>query len=320
MTPSPSDHPENTPSPTTPGAAPQPPTGATSPEPTPSATTTAIPPAGEGYYYLDDQRTSHGPYTLSALQQMLADHLLQPYTLVSYKGATQWWTLEQICHGTSASFTGYTTIPAPTNAAQYSDSLGLIGVFKHVLFHKYFTIKGRATRREFWMFLLGYYLLMFLLAIIEGLLTQQANLTNLLSLFFIIPFITLFVRRLHDIGLSGWWYVLMLLACLPFLGIFIYIMVDFYQKLVATGALAAGISQNEEIEIIQTIVQGYVSDSTTKPLIIWTLLSLLLAILSNVASFICCLVDSQRGTNKYGPSYKYPETEPADIPSSNTPA
>jgi uncharacterized membrane protein YhaH (DUF805 family) len=83
---------------------------------------------------------------------------------------------------------------------------------------KYAVIKGRASRKEFWLFFLADLILGFglgLLAIIPLL----AIIIGIASLFFwlatLIPSITVGVRRLHDINKTGW---LMLLLLIPLVG------------------------------------------------------------------------------------------------------
>ena len=85
---------------------------------------------------------------------------------------------------------------------------------------KYAVFSGRATRSEYWLFVL--------LSIVA---TNFGNLINpklgvVVSLGLLIPAIAVAVRRLHDIGKSGWWYLLILI---PFVGI-IVILVWFCKK------------------------------------------------------------------------------------------
>ena len=94
-------------------------------------------------------------------------------------------------------------------------------------FINYFSFSGRASRSQFWYFFLFCILLyLFTLSLsIEGLekvisgadSSQESSreiLTYLVTSWFglsvmitFIPQITLSIRRLHDIGKSGWWYV-----------------------------------------------------------------------------------------------------------------
>lgn len=85
----------------------------------------------------------------------------------------------------------------------------------------YAKFTGRARRREYWMFFLINFVIAFLLGMVDGLLgtfnaeAQVGLLGTLYSLFVLIPSIALSVRRLHDIGRTGWW---LLIAFIPFIG------------------------------------------------------------------------------------------------------
>ena len=72
-------------------------------------------------------------------------------------------------------------------------------------FRKYFVWKGRASRSEFWWF----YLFCILGSIVTTLVdliygVPVLNTVFILATFF--PTLSVFIRRLHDTGHSGWWY------------------------------------------------------------------------------------------------------------------
>ena len=67
---------------------------------------------------------------------------------------------------------------------------------KTVLFQKYATFKGRASRSEYWWFALFMFLTGFI-----GLVSEIVN--GIISLLILIPSISVGVRRLHDINKSG---------------------------------------------------------------------------------------------------------------------
>lgn len=82
-------------------------------------------------------------------------------------------------------------------------------------FSKYATFKGRARRSEFWFFYLFNVLVyIWLYIIILVAVSQKINSLIILGivLFWVfclgalIPTIAAVVRRLHDIGRSGWWF------------------------------------------------------------------------------------------------------------------
>ena len=85
---------------------------------------------------------------------------------------------------------------------------------------KYAVFNGRATRAEYWYFVLFNFIVAVVLAIIDasaGLYIGSVIglLGAIYALAVLIPNLAVSVRRLHDINRSGWW----LLICLvPFVG------------------------------------------------------------------------------------------------------
>ena len=88
---------------------------------------------------------------------------------------------------------------------------------------KYAVFDGRARRKEYWYFFLFNLLIAIGLGIIGVILGAAIGGTDsdsfpiivitplaLYGLAIIIPSIAVSVRRLHDIGMSGWWYLLSL--------------------------------------------------------------------------------------------------------------
>ncbi|HEY1103093.1 MAG TPA: DUF805 domain-containing protein [Burkholderiaceae bacterium] len=86
----------------------------------------------------------------------------------------------------------------------------------------YATFTGRARRKEYWMFVLFYVLILFGLSIVDALL-GTGFFGAIFVLGMVIPSIAAAVRRLHDTGRSGWW---MLIGFIPLVGlVLIYFLV-----------------------------------------------------------------------------------------------
>ena len=79
-------------------------------------------------------------------------------------------------------------------------------------FRKYAEFKGRASRAEYWWFVLFAVLAYFAAGVLAAALENAAP-TALVLLGLLLPGLTVAVRRLHDTGRPGWWY---LLALVPF--------------------------------------------------------------------------------------------------------
>ncbi len=91
----------------------------------------------------------------------------------------------------------------------------IIENYKHIIFDKYAEFNGRASRREFWYFVLANFIISFVLGVVEGILSGSGNMTamrrndsdlaNIYSLIVLVPALAVAARRLHDIDKSGWW-------------------------------------------------------------------------------------------------------------------
>ncbi len=78
--------------------------------------------------------------------------------------------------------------------------------YLRVVKDNYANFNGRARRKEYWMFVLFNMLFVFGVIIIDYLLGTFPILYCIYLLAIVIPSIAVFVRRLHDIGKSGWWF------------------------------------------------------------------------------------------------------------------
>jgi len=90
---------------------------------------------------------------------------------------------------------------------------------------KYAVFDGRAHRTEFWMFALVNFIIGIILGILDGILgTPGASglgfLGGLYGLAVLVPSLAVAVRRLHDIGRSGWW---LLVGLIPLIGFIVLI-------------------------------------------------------------------------------------------------
>ncbi|MDR1730452.1 MAG: DUF805 domain-containing protein [Prevotellaceae bacterium] len=88
---------------------------------------------------------------------------------------------------------------------------------------QYADFEGRARRKEFWMFTLFYCIFNVVAGIIDGLLGFRVGIFGgILALGLLIPSLAVSVRRLHDIGKSGWWLFLLLIPVIGWIIIFVW--------------------------------------------------------------------------------------------------
>ena len=78
----------------------------------------------------------------------------------------------------------------------------------------YFNVEGRARRTEYWMYFLVYLGIIIVAGILDAI-VGMGLIGGLVALGHLIPSITVGVRRMHDIGRSGWF---LLVGLIPLIG------------------------------------------------------------------------------------------------------
>jgi uncharacterized membrane protein YhaH (DUF805 family) len=109
-----------------------------------------------------------------------------------------------------------------------------------IVLSKYATFSGRASRPEFWWFALALFLASIVLGLVDAIIfgfeeDDPQILTGLLGLALFLPSIAVGVRRMHDIGRTGWW---LLIGFIPIVGFFV--LIYFYIQPSDTEANAYG--------------------------------------------------------------------------------
>ncbi len=104
----------------------------------------------------------------------------------------------------------------------FSDSI-------RTVFNKYAAFNGRASRSEYWYFVLFYYIVMFILFV--PMMAPHCD-STIKGLFFVlfalfvlgtlVPSLAVSVRRLHDVDKSGWWSLLSLFWPIGTIVVFIF--------------------------------------------------------------------------------------------------
>ena len=98
---------------------------------------------------------------------------------------------------------------------------------------KYAVFSGRARRKEYWMFALFYTIFYVVLDLIYSYFLQDTDfaiigsvLILLYSLAMIIPILAVAVRRLHDVGKSGWWIFILAVPLIGSIWFFVLTVTD----------------------------------------------------------------------------------------------
>jgi len=87
-------------------------------------------------------------------------------------------------------------------------------------YKNYANVQGRDTRQQYWMFYLFYIIASIILSILDGIIGTDGFLAGVFALASLVPSIAISTRRLHDIGKSGWWQLLILI---PLIGAIVLI-------------------------------------------------------------------------------------------------
>lgn len=110
----------------------------------------------------------------------------------------------------------------------------LISAYKN-MFMNYAEYNGRASRSEFWLAYLMNMLVVCAAYVIVGAMQAEkilwlsalmSGLISLYSLATIVPFMCLSIRRLHDVGKSGWFYLICLIPVIGAIVLIVFFSLD----------------------------------------------------------------------------------------------
>jgi uncharacterized membrane protein YhaH (DUF805 family) len=87
-------------------------------------------------------------------------------------------------------------------------------------FDHYVKFDGRARRSTFWYWVLFGFLVGIAANIIDAILGSGPVVSSIVGLGLFLPGLSVAIRRLHDTGRSGWWYLIVLI---PLIGIIVLI-------------------------------------------------------------------------------------------------
>ena len=150
------------------------------------------------------------------------------------------------------------------------------------VFSKYAVFSGRARRSEFWYFYLFYILVAFGLSFLSIWFPVVKYLYILFGLGIFLPYTAVTVRRLHDIGKSGWILLIFMVAAL-LISMLMFLFIDIIAPTNESSSMTVFIVYSLFVFIVLALAIW---------LIVW----------------LC--KDSQPGENKWGPN-------PKEVPSNN---
>ena len=120
---------------------------------------------------------------------------------------------------------------ATSMGARPIQMMGFMDAIKTCITEKYVDFSGRASRSEFWWFQLFMFLLQMGLFVLQmvalfsfpEIFTAIYWVTVVVSLGLFLPSLSVSVRRLHDIGKSGWYFLLIIPLSIICIGIILWI-------------------------------------------------------------------------------------------------
>ena len=124
-------------------------------------------------------------------------------------------------HGASMMETNQTG--RPTQMMSFGDAI------TNCLSNNYVGFSGRASRSEYWFWVLFTMIVSFVTGIMDGFIFGSEFGTGLIStitsVVFFLPGLAVWVRRLHDVGKSGWW-ILSSILILPVLLLLYWLIIE----------------------------------------------------------------------------------------------
>ncbi|MEO5324689.1 DUF805 domain-containing protein [Mesorhizobium sp. CC13] len=151
--------------------------------------------------------------------------------------------------------TGYAPAPTPSYASDSGASTGLWSYFRQAITTHYVNFRGRARRKEYWGYVLFWLIAVTALAI-AGFAVDAATgnldagmgepvigfaLPGLFVVATLLPGLAVTIRRIHDLGLSGWFYLLILLPYVGGLIIFVFTLIPSQKHENRWGPVPAGV-------------------------------------------------------------------------------
>lgn len=206
------------------------------------------------WYYARDNK-EQGPVGEAQLVALVSEGVIGPTTLVWTDGMADWQdaaaTLPR--HLRPAEWGVGTAPPPPRQTQMPTSAQPAPGGYSYAatahptdfsssvkaVFSKYATFTGRARRPEFWWFTLFSFLSNMIITFVEfvvfGYWGEYSFLSTLYSLALFIPSLAVGARRLHDIGKSGWWQLIVLIPLIGWI-----ILIIWFAKKGDEGANAYG--------------------------------------------------------------------------------
>ena len=227
--------PENTSSPVEeasvpPSSPPQPQAAAMATPPPFTAGAYSVPPFSpqreSSYYVARPGMQPQGGYTKSVVLSEYYRGVYPAETKVWGPDTEGWVPIQQLCHPAGFAYPVGGMPETPAFPWKQPKTWNPITAFTSCM-SRYVQFSGRASRSEYWFYLLAFFIVIVGTTAIAGAMTESEDIAEIVCLVTILPFIlpcfAVQSRRLHDRGLSAWW---LLLCLLPNIGAIILMIIS----------------------------------------------------------------------------------------------
>lgn len=179
------------------------------------------------YYAINNERM--GPVEEADLAPLMANGTIGRQTLVWSEGMADWAPAETALPdglSNTSNPSGESATPlTPPSETVFNHPTAFQAAVK-TCFDKYATFTGRARRPEYWYFVLFSFVASLILSIVDATmfgLEGLSPLSTLFSLAILVPSLAVGARRLHDIGRSGWWQLIILIPLIGFIVLIVFL-------------------------------------------------------------------------------------------------
>lgn len=249
------------------------------------------------YYYLNEHKQVQGPFTAAEIRRMLVEGAIAVDTPASAEGGDGWKPLGELelkedslpavpaheaselgeCPHCGIMLRGREVPPACPHCDKALHP-GTSNPWKNAWYvcKQILNYRGRATRKEYWCFILFCILVEYGMEMLQRSMSEASQEVGtsfqcLLTLGLVLACLSATVRRLHDVGRSGWWAALPAASWLAIL----------------PGALLVDNCSESTLEAVAMAI-------------------VIIGFFSHLYILVLMLRDSEPGPNGHGPSLLYP--------------
>lgn len=178
------------------------------------------------YYVARPGMQPQGSYTKSVVLSEYYRGVYPAETKVWGPDTKGWVPIQQLCHPAGFAYPVGGMPETPAFPWKQPKTWNPITAFTSCM-SRYVQFSGRASRSEYWFYLLVFFIVIVSTAVIAGAISGDEDVAQIASLVtslpFILPYLAVQSRRLHDRGLSAW---CLLLCLLPNLGSIILMIIS----------------------------------------------------------------------------------------------